>query len=86
MSPRTRPRRTRNRSHLSKEEGKSLPVAKYGIIVERTPAGSFTATVTRLDRELQFTVQGDDEAQVMRHVGETMAFYIEHGSKEKPRE
>jgi len=56
------------------------------MVVERDPAGRFTATVTRLDQELQFAIQGDDEAQVMRHVGETMAFYIEHGSKEKPRE
>ena len=70
---------------MSPTKGRS-PHARYEMIVERDPTGRFTATVTRLDQELQFAIQGDDEAQVMRHVGETMAFYIEHGSKEKPRE
>ena len=63
-------------------EGRS-PHTRYEMIVERDPTGRFTATVTRLDQELQFAVQGDDEAQVMRHVGETMAFYVEGKSRER---
>jgi len=66
MSPRTR----------EKKKGKSL-VAKYEITVERDSKGWLTATITRLDKELRFTVEGKDEVNLMNAVGQTISFYVE---------